>query len=126
MALVANTWYQVAFTAPSVANAPPWDVATQISIPGEITTAIITGATMYVFCVSAGATATIAILGNGSVQMTDAVMTVVATPAMDISTGPNGTTWYSIRDGVAWYWYDFITGQVSYIADSTVLGAFIS
>ena len=126
MAIVANTWYRVSFTDPSAANAPPWDVATQITIPGEVTTAIITGATMYVFCVASGVTATIAFLGNGSVQMTDAVMTVISTPAMNTSTGPGGATWYSIRDGNEWYWYDTITGVVSYVADGTILGGFIS
>lgn len=127
MALVANTWYLVNFTTPSVANTPPWDNTIATTIPGEITLSMLLGTQMYVFCVAAGVPQdVIAILGNNFVSMIDAVMTVVSTPAMNLSTGPNGATWYSIRVGNEWYWYDSITGVVSYVADGTVLGGFIA
>lgn len=123
MALSANTWYQVHFTDPTLANTPPW--VTNTFIPGPVTTAILTNANMFVFCVTAGTIAEVAYSG-GSSMLPDAVMTVVATPSMNTQMMDSGATWYSIRSGTAWLWYDDITGQVSTLADSTALGAFIS
>ncbi len=127
MALVANTWYIVNFTTPIPANNPPWDPALFPAIPFGILNAILTASTLLVFCVATdGTTVQLAFDGGFAASIPDGAVTVSATPAMDVTVLPSGPTWYSVRSGVAWLWYDNTLGSVQKITNSTTLGAFIS
>jgi hypothetical protein len=129
MALVANKWYQVTWTTPIPANVPPWDVSQQTTLPGLVVQNILTATSMFIFSIAPGIPSDyIAYLGSGSspVIIPNGVVTVTATPAMNTQTMDDGSTWYSMRDGVAWLWYNDITATVYRCANSAALGTFIS
>jgi len=126
MALVANTWYIVSFTTPIPANNPPWDISLFPSLPTGILNAILSAATILVFCASTdGTTVQLAYDGGFAPSIPDGACTVISTPAMNTLALPSGANWYSVRSGVAWLWYDDVLGAVQKITDSTTLGAFI-
>lgn len=126
MALVVNTWYELGFTTPIPANNPPWDPALFPAIPFGVLGPILTASSLLAICTATdGTTVSLAYRGGQALTIPDAACIVVATPPMD-TTVVGAATWYSIRNGVEWLWYDDLLGQVNYLADSTSLGAFIS
>ena len=125
MAMTANNWYRVTFAG--IAD-PPW-TAGQYSLANAVLDSIASTTAIDVFCISdagAGAAASIAFLGGTTDVPSDAV-TIAATPTMNTQTMDDGDTWYSIRGATTqWYFYSATAGTVRALADSTVLGAFIS
>ena len=130
MALIANTWYVVTWTTPIPANIPPWATGSGLGIHPVVLDAILGATSMLIFHIATGATtSTIAFAGMGTTAIEipkTAVITVTGTPAMNTQTMDDGSTWYSVRDGVAWLWYNDITGTVYRCANSAALGTFIS
>ncbi len=127
MALVASTWYSLAFTDPTAANNPPWDPALFPSIPFGILNSVLTATAILAFCVATdGTTVQLAYLGGEALSIPDAACIVVATPPMNTQSLDSGEIWYSVRSGTAWLWYSATAGNVQSIANSTTLGAFIS
>jgi hypothetical protein len=99
------------------------------TIPNPILRSILDATSMLIFSIAPGIPEDyIAYLGSGStaVVIPNGVVTVTATPTMTSTTMDDGSTWYSVRDGVAWLWYNDIAGTVYRCANSAALGTFIS
>ena len=124
MALVPNTWYELAFA--SIAD-PPWAVP-NFAISGQVIDAIIGASSVLCFCTADdGTNSTFITFKNAVMTAPTAALTVVSTPPMNTTVMNDGETWYSTRVGATgWYFYATSFGAVRAMTDSTALGIFIS
>lgn len=124
MALVPNTWYELAFA--SIAD-PPWTVP-NFAISGQVIDAIIGASSVLCFCTADdGTNSTFITFKNAVMTAPTAALTVVSTPPMNTTVMNDGETWYSVRGPTTqWYFYGDQAGVVRALTNSTTLGAFIS
>lgn len=126
MALTTNNWSVITLNPASDASWTAYP-STLPTLPSAITDLLINaGVTaLRVFCVDDSGPLTLAF--SGGTVILDAGVIATDTPVTtNVQIMDNFDTWYSARNGTEWLCYSYIQGQVFTLADSTVLGAFIS
>lgn len=125
MPMTVGSWNSITIGQPT--NPLVW-VPQMYAAPSFVVDAIVATTAVSVFCVSdagIGGPAVIAFPG-GTATIPSAAITTIGVLTTNTTVMDDGETWYSVRAGLAWYFYGRNSGVVRSLADSTALGAFIS